>query len=156
MQISFGYGAWNTDPPWGRVTGPFHMLYFPQHPPTPRRVSFFPMGSHMDNCNHNYTVPHQANGEFSQGKLLAIGDKKGGTTAKILNKWQNAGDLRGALERVGRVHRFADQDHPRVVGKAMVNTYYSTNPPTRQCNCQRRQCYHCFRVQQLCLHGRSS
>ena len=41
---------------------------------------------------YNYTVPHQANGQFV-GKLLGIGDKKGGLTANLLLEWERAGQL---------------------------------------------------------------
>ena len=43
--------------------------------------------------DYNYTVPHQANGQFVPGELLAIGDKKGGHTVMHLTHWENQGDL---------------------------------------------------------------
>jgi hypothetical protein len=48
---------------------------------------------------YNYTVPHQANGQFLPGKLLAIGDKKGGVAASELNKWIRAGTLKETWEK---------------------------------------------------------
>ena len=81
--------------------GWWYQALISQKRPPPRSEMFHYLYENSLKCalysrwqhGHNYTVPHQANGLFPHGELLAIGDKKGGTTIGHLKSWEHAGIL---------------------------------------------------------------